>query len=980
MFFLNPWLLLGLFGISVPLFLHLFNRRKSSLIRWGAMMFLTASLAERRKRIMIEEVLLLATRCLIFAFAALAFARPYASQGNGIVWMATAFAALAAVIGAAVAAVSWSNRLLRKRILIAVAALAFFAGATAATDGIRNYIRASRAGAKDVAIVLDASSSMTIRDAEGGTAFERAKKEADDFIQSCPRNTAFAIVLGGAVPQSLTATPISDRKVLFRLLDEARPLEGTFRAADALALSASILSQGANSTKQFIVFGDGQSAGWDIGDEQTWSYVANVIDRLPGKPRIIWRTLGLPDKLRNLTVADLSFSRDVIGTDRAVRIDAVVANNGDEAASAGSLILSVEGRSYTDTSIGQLQPGQRRLVSFRHRFRNAGTHAVKATLDVADDLVGDNSMSRVAVVRRSMNVLVVEGARGRRLSERPGAFIALSLAPVAEAEADKRNGRAKESPAPRNPFMVKPTIIDAVDLGSVEDFSSYSAIVLADVARLPTNVAARLIGYVEMGGGIMAVCAGRARPDFYNEWLDSDGALAMPLRLEGDSPSGLDGIPIDPGAISHAAVAELAKEGDLGSAIFEHCWRTSLSEASDVVVGARLVNGDALFAERKLGRGRIIQFAAALDPASGNLISRQSFLPMVHELTYYLARPVVPNLNLELSSGGVLTIGGNVSEESKVAMKGLRGLYYANNKDGKLLAVANDTMRNFAWNNAPIIKGYPSDGKIYAIWTGSLAVPRSGVYTFTLKTRGQATITFPKHKKHFGLRRSKITVDLEAGVDHDIVIVYSGANYIRNNYLSLTWNIRESIFNYLSPIRKQDKGWEESFHSEVTSPYGALPATLRVTDESLAVHFPHKLAPGIYNAAVPAFFAPEVGALGTLSNGFINVKFSVAADPSESILAAPTIDEIAFISRSSDLVVAKTPDELERAIGGASVGEELWRRAAIPLLFLLVAEIFLTRWITEQRRIGEEGSVNFEDGNKPSSRFAEILRAMKGGK
>lgn len=972
MFFLNPWLLLGLLGISIPLFLHLFNRRKSSLIKWGAQMFLAASLAERRKRIMVEEILLLATRSLIFAFAALAFARPYASQGNGVVWMATAFAALAAVVGAAFAAVSWSNRLLRKRILIAVAALAFFAGATAATDGIRNYIRASRAGAKDVAIILDASSSMTIRSADGKTAFERAKEEIDDFIDSSPRNTAFSIILGGAVPEALTANPISDRKILYRLLDEARPLEGTFRAADALALSASVLTKGVNSTKQFVVFGDGQSAGWDIGDEQTWSYVKDVVGRLPGEPRIVWRTLGLPDKLRNLTVSSLSFSRGVIGTDREVRIDAVVANNGDEAATAGALVLSTEGRSYTDTTIGQLQPGERRLVSFRHRFRKAGTHAVRANLDIADDLSGDNSMTQIAVVRPSMKVLVVEGARGRRLSERPGAFIALSLAPVAED--------SKASGNSRNPFLVKPVVVDAVDLASVEDFSEFSAIVLADVARLSTNVSSRLIDYVEMGGGIMAVCAGRSRPDFYNGLVDSDGVMAMPLRLEGDSPSGLDGIPVDPGAISHASVALLAKDGDLGSAVFEQCWQTSVSDAPDVSVGARLVDGNALFAERKLGRGRIIQFAAALDPASGNLISRQSFLPMVHELTYYLARPVVPNLNLELSSGGVLTLGGNVSEAKKMAMTGLRGLYYANDKNGKLLAVSNDSMKDFAWRNEPIVKNYPSNGKVYAIWTGSLTVPRSGVYTFTVSTRGQATISFPKHKKHFGLRRSRITVDLEAGVQHDVVIVYSGLNFIRGNYLSLSWNLRDNLLSRLSPIRKQDRGWVESFPAEIISQRGSLDATLRVTDEALSIHFPHRLAPGVYNAAVPAFFAPELSSLGALSNGFVNVLFNVAADSSESILNAPTADEVAFISRQSDIAVASTEEEFTRAIGGASVGEELWRRAAIPLLFLLVAEIFLTRWITKQRRIGEEGSVNFEDGNKPSSRFAEILEAMKGGK
>ena len=65
MLFLNPWMLMGLLGVSIPLMLHLFNRRRQNRREWGAMMFLEASLAQRRRRVLVEEILLLATRCLI---------------------------------------------------------------------------------------------------------------------------------------------------------------------------------------------------------------------------------------------------------------------------------------------------------------------------------------------------------------------------------------------------------------------------------------------------------------------------------------------------------------------------------------------------------------------------------------------------------------------------------------------------------------------------------------------------------------------------------------------------------------------------------------------------------------------------------------------------------------------------------------------------------------------------------------------------
>ena len=110
MLFLNPWMLMGLLGVSIPLMLHLFNRRKSSRRDWGAMMFLEASLAERRRRVLLEEILLLATRCLIVAFAALVFARPFVSAVSAALWVAIALCGLLAVVGAAASAAACFTR------------------------------------------------------------------------------------------------------------------------------------------------------------------------------------------------------------------------------------------------------------------------------------------------------------------------------------------------------------------------------------------------------------------------------------------------------------------------------------------------------------------------------------------------------------------------------------------------------------------------------------------------------------------------------------------------------------------------------------------------------------------------------------------------------------------------------------------------------------------------------------------------------
>src|SRR5437016_7770329 len=66
--FLNPgFLLIGAALISVPIIIHLINRMRYKRIRWAAMEFLLKAQKRKRKRLIIEQLLLLALRCLLVA-------------------------------------------------------------------------------------------------------------------------------------------------------------------------------------------------------------------------------------------------------------------------------------------------------------------------------------------------------------------------------------------------------------------------------------------------------------------------------------------------------------------------------------------------------------------------------------------------------------------------------------------------------------------------------------------------------------------------------------------------------------------------------------------------------------------------------------------------------------------------------------------------------------------------------------------------
>src|SRR5438046_5194233 len=76
MSFLNPLLLFGLAAVSIPIIIHLLNRRKFQKVVWAAMRFLKMSVEQNQRRMKIEDMILLALRCLLLALLAVALARP----------------------------------------------------------------------------------------------------------------------------------------------------------------------------------------------------------------------------------------------------------------------------------------------------------------------------------------------------------------------------------------------------------------------------------------------------------------------------------------------------------------------------------------------------------------------------------------------------------------------------------------------------------------------------------------------------------------------------------------------------------------------------------------------------------------------------------------------------------------------------------------------------------------------------------------
>src|SRR5918996_1174136 len=84
MTFLAPYLLGGLVLASVPVFIHLLNRRRFQLVEWAPMKYLKLTIKTNRRRLRIEQLLLLILRTLMIIALILAVARPVLSRAGVI--------------------------------------------------------------------------------------------------------------------------------------------------------------------------------------------------------------------------------------------------------------------------------------------------------------------------------------------------------------------------------------------------------------------------------------------------------------------------------------------------------------------------------------------------------------------------------------------------------------------------------------------------------------------------------------------------------------------------------------------------------------------------------------------------------------------------------------------------------------------------------------------------------------------------------
>ncbi|HEY8504254.1 MAG TPA: BatA domain-containing protein, partial [Gemmataceae bacterium] len=358
MTFLNLALLAGLIAVLIPPIIHLLNRRKYDTVDWAAMQFLQVSQRTRRK-IFLEELLLMAMRMGLIAVLVLALAAPVVSSDL----------------------FTWMKSLLGTR------------------------------STRDVALVFDGSASMGYRH-EGKTAAAAAAEWAGKFLDELAPGDGVGVVQARPVPVPVLPALLPDRRQVRAALEGLPEPAGSPDTPSALNAALQILSESKLPRRELVVLTDNQRHGW--ADERTlerWELLTGKLRAEGAEVPRVWVVNvagGRPADPPNAALAPVTASRAVAVVGREVRFQGAVQLSGEGVRAPREVRVEIDERpAGSEPILSGASSGQ---VPFRftRRFATPGSHLV--TLRIPDDAMpGDNRQDFALEVVRAIPVLLVDG-------------------------------------------------------------------------------------------------------------------------------------------------------------------------------------------------------------------------------------------------------------------------------------------------------------------------------------------------------------------------------------------------------------------------------------------------------------------------------------------------------------------------------------------------------------------------------------------
>jgi hypothetical protein len=483
---------------------------------------------------------------------------------------------------------NWPLLLLRVAAMLAI--VAAFARPFVQVDPVR--AAAAATGAREVVILLDRSASMGY-----GDHFARAQAEARRIVDGLSGEDRATLVLFDDGPEeAVRATP--DRGSLAAAIGNAKVSSGATRYAPALRLAQSKLSASDRARREAYLISDFQRSGWARQEEIGLPAGASITPVSVAE----METAGL-------SVTSVALERAAFSGEERVTITAGLANRSATPVVRQDVTLEIDGRTVATRQV-DISPNGSGAVTF-DPVTVADANMRGVIRAGTDKLAADNQYFFVLSPARPVSVLVIQSDGASRDA---GLYLSTALS----------FGRA---PA----FRTEVVAASRVTQASLE---GRSLVILNDVA-LPSNVASWLRTFVERGGGLWLVLGDRTPAPA--DWPLLPGQLGNPvdrLASRGGTLGFLD--------YSHPIFDDYKDPRNGNFANMRFLRYRALTPADADRVLARYDDGGVAVVERRVGGGRVIAFTSTVDESWNNAPTQPMFLPLVHELSAYLAQYEAP--------------------------------------------------------------------------------------------------------------------------------------------------------------------------------------------------------------------------------------------------------------------------------------------------------------------------------------------------
>ncbi|HYG73883.1 MAG TPA: BatA domain-containing protein [Planctomycetota bacterium] len=599
MVFLNLLLAGGLLAVSAPIIIHLLHRSKVMPYDWGAMMFLEELMAERARRLRMQEILLLIVRALIVACLAFALMRPAIKSP---------------------------------------------------TAGVRSADTHTSA-----VVLLDDSYSMNT--GHNRKAWQDACDAAIKYIGTLQSGDDVSVMFTSSAGKVPPPAALYDHERAREIIRKATPQYDKTDIPRALSAALQQLDSQHNPRRELVLFTDMQASGWELADGARWSFIAGTVRSARVRPNII--LAATPElKPNNLALLKIEPSRQVVDSFTPVTFNVTVANESPEAMRDATVTFIVDNVAKATRSV-KLDPGGREVVAFEHKFERPGSHYVACRARSSQDMLeDDNELNHSVVVIDRLPVLLVDGDKKDRPLGSETDFLRLALSP---RDRDDPNWRTVIDTTVIDSTDLRYTDLSKFRVVVLANVAALPAAAVSEIERFVVAGGGLMIALgnnirpdaynrdlFRQGAGLLPVALKRIEgATLQNESsgavrLVAAGSSAPKPAQQGPDPVHLASI------VSNAPALDLFRpeKGQDWSRARVRSYFSVAAPGDGVRALAAFSNGDPVLLQKRLGEGRVLLFTSAIDMDWSDLPIHPFYVPLMQNLVFDLASAVIPPRNV----------------------------------------------------------------------------------------------------------------------------------------------------------------------------------------------------------------------------------------------------------------------------------------------------------------------------------------------